>query len=150
MPKISFTKVESILSETLLKMMVEKLNELATIITLVQDSQSKVPDKVIDHLFKKFQGEFQNLKTNANKIYMKLALTSEEETKFLGSWKDYSIEDWNRLKLLKEEIDHLRKDLYGSELSPEAAKQYEEHIEQERLKHINKRFNIRDGWLPLR
>jgi hypothetical protein len=47
---------------------------------------------------------------------------------------------------IKIRIDELKHELYGQE-SLDA--EYDEHIAHERRRHINKRFNIRDGWLPL-
>ena len=55
-------------------------------------------------------------------------------------------EDWLRLKALKLRIDELKHELYGQE-SIDA--EYDDQVDQERRRHINKRFNIRDGWLPL-
>jgi hypothetical protein len=147
MSKVSFEKVETILTETLLKIMIERLSELAAIATLMQDTQSKIPEPAIEQILKKFQADLVKMKKNEPKIYKSLELTEEEELEFSGSHKKFGAENWNRLKILKEKIEVLKKELYGQELLE--AETFNGQVETERLKHKNKRFNIREGWLPV-
>ena len=65
----------------------------------------------------------------------------------LGEFKKVSVKDWERMKTFKEQIEALRGEYFGNETSTNV--EDEAQIEKERRKHINKRFNIREGWLPL-
>lgn len=146
MPKISFTKVEDSFSQSLRKILVDRLSELATIVTLIHDPRSKVPKKIVDDIITKFHQELISMKEKDIQLYQNLELKPEEEAKFLGPMQNLASEDWERLKILKERIEDLKKELFGQDVSnPELDAQ----VEKEKIKHINKRFNIREGWLPL-
>jgi hypothetical protein len=147
MAKVSFLKVESILTDTLRKMMIERLNDLAAIVTLMQDEHTKIPEAIIEQILKRFQNELNKIKKHDPKIFKCLELTEEEELKLLNSSNNLSSEDWDRLKTLKEKIEDLKKELHGLEAPLD--EKVDEHIQKERVKHKNKRFNIREGWLPL-
>lgn len=146
MTKVSFTKVESILTETLRKMMIEKLSELAAIVSLAQESQNKIPQETVNKILKKFREELGKFKTTEPQFYAKLNLSPEEELFFLNEEKELDNEKWAKIQQLKEKIEETKRELMGKEAPKE---EYETQVEKERAKHINKRFNIRDGWLPL-
>lgn len=147
MAKVSFVKMENMLTETLRKMMIDRLSELAAIVTLMQNAELKIQDTVIEQILKRFQTELEKIKKHDTFIYRSLEITDEDERKFSGSFKEFSLEDWKRLKILKEKIDELKKELHG--LEPIHNATFDDQVETERLKHKNKRFNIREGWLPL-
>ena len=52
---------------------------------------------------------------------------------------------WKKIKRLKEQMDKHRAEL----AEPMEEGIDEKIVEAERLKHINKRFNVREGWMPL-
>lgn len=146
MAKISFTKVENSFTETLRKMFIQRLGDLATLVTLSNDPNSKLPVEVIDQFVQDFQKELKSLKEKDVKLYQKLKITSEQEFKLHGSFDGFSPQDWEELRILKERITDLEGELFGQVLPKE---EYNKQVEEERVKHINKRFNIREGWLPL-
>lgn len=146
MAKVSFSKVENSFTDALRKILIDRLFDLAVIVTLINDPRSKIPPKIVKQLIDSLQTELKTLKEKDIKLYQRLELTPEQEVKFYGSYTEFSSEDWDRLRLLKERIEELKGELYGLE-SPKP--EYEEQVNKERLKHINKRFNIREGWLPL-
>lgn len=146
MAKISFSKVEDSFAQSLRKILIERLSELATIVTLIQDPRSKVPANVVEDIINKFHGELVTIKEKDVKLYEKLDLKPDEEAKFMGPMKNLSSEEWDQLKALKERIDVLKRELFGQDV-PNT--EYEKQVEEQRLKHINKRFNIRENWLPL-
>ena len=146
MAKISFTKVESILTETLRKMMIDRLSELAAIVTLIQDPKTKISMSVIEQILKRFQSELGRLKKSDIKLYQSLGFSAEDEKRFFSSTPNLTPEDWTRLKTLKDKIEELKKELIAHSVPDE---KYEKQVEQERLKHENKRFNVKEGWLPL-
>ena len=75
-----------------------------------------------------------------------IEMTPEEEKRFMQPGENYTLEDWQRLKVLKEKITELKVELYGEEVTNP---QDEDHIEKQRKKHINKRYNVKDDWIPL-
>lgn len=147
MSKVNFSKVENAFDRALQKLVIENLSELAAIANVIQDPQTNLSSKAIEEVIFRFQKELKKLKKHDPKLFARLNLSEEEEKRFTLPIKDYIQEDWLRLKALKLRIDELKKELYGEEaLSAENEKQ----VNKERRKHVNKRFNIRDGWLPLR
>lgn len=146
MAKINFTKVESAFDKALQKLFIDNLSELAAIANVIQDPQANISSKTIAEIIARFQKELKKLKKKDPKLYERLNLSPEDEQRFALPAKEFLQEDWLRLKALKLRIDELKRDLYGQE-SMDA--QYEIQVSKERRRHINKRFNIRDGWLPL-
>lgn len=146
MPKISFVRVESTLGDTLRKIFIDRLAELTTIVSLINEPQSKIQPEKIETVIKHFQIELKRFKEKELKLYPRLGLSPEEENKFFGSYLSFTADDWNRLKTLKEKIDELKKELFGEESPKE---EYDLQVEKERRRHLNKRFNVREGWLPL-
>lgn len=144
MAKINFSKVEQALDKTLQAISIEHLTELAAIASILQ--QTKISPETMDKIIKRFQHQLQKLKRHDLKLYERLALSSEDESRFNLSFADFNQDDWSRLSFLKIKIDELKKELYGQvSVGPED----EKRIADERIRHINKRFNIREGWLPL-
>lgn len=147
MPKISFTKVEMIFTEALRKMLIDRIAELATVVSLSHDSNAKISPKTVEKVLKSFQKELKLLKEKDKKLYDQLKLTEDDEQRFSKSVKDFNTEDWAMLKDFREKIEELKKEIQGPE--PTTQEKDEQHIEKQRIKHINKRFNVRDDWLPL-
>lgn len=147
MPKINYSKIESAMDDAKLKQLIERLAEMTAIVMLSQDPNSKkVSEKVAAEILKKLQTELEFLKKGSITSYQQLNLTEEDEKRLLKAPKDFSSDDWKKLHELKEALMALRKELRGK-----ANTKFEDEdlIEEERLKHINKRFNIKDDWLPL-
>ncbi|MBA3721778.1 MAG: hypothetical protein H0W88_05195 [Parachlamydiaceae bacterium] len=148
MVKLSFIKIENIFTETLRKMMIDRLSELATIVTLMNDPNAKITEKTKSDIIHRFQNELKRMKEHDLRLYKKLKISKKNEGLFFSSMKDLSPTDWKKIKMLRDRIDVLKQELYGIEVLDRA--EYEIQVEKERKKHINKRFNIKDGWLPLR
>jgi hypothetical protein len=146
MAKVNFTKVEGAFDKALQKLFIDHLSELAAIANVIQDPQSNISSKTIEDIIVRFQKELKKLKKQDPKLYARLNLSPEVEERFALPSKDYLQEDWMRLRALKLRIDELKHELYGQE-SIDA--ENEKIVSKERRRHINKRFNIRDGWLPL-
>jgi hypothetical protein len=147
MAKLSFTKVESAWDDALRKMTIERLKELGAIANLLSDSKPRVPAKVTEQILDHFRSELKKLKKYDRKLYEKLDISRKDEKRFSVTLQELTQEDWVKLKNIREKIDELKKELYGEEVFRE---EDEKRIKEERIKHINKRFNIRDGWLPLK
>jgi hypothetical protein len=147
MAKISFSKVESILEDSLRKLMIEHLNELGTIANLLSESKPKSSPETMEKILTRFRDHLKKLKKYDPKLYKRLHISSEERKRFSLSIQELTSTDWAKIKEIRETIHELKKDLHGQEVHRE---EDEKRIEQERVKHINKRFNIREGWLPLK
>lgn len=146
MAKVNFTKVEGAFDHALRKLFIDNLSDLASIANVLQDPQANLSNKNLKEVILRFQNELKKLKMQDSKLFQKLNLSQEEEARLHASADDFNAEDLLRIKALKERIEALKKELQGSETSnPEDDKQ----IAEERRKHINKRFNTKDGWLPL-
>jgi hypothetical protein len=146
MAKVNFTKVENAFDRALQKLFIDHLSELAAIANVIQDPQTNLSSKTIEDIIIRFQKELKKLKKKDPKLYERLDLSPEDEQRFALPFNEFVQEDWLRLKSLKVRIDELKHELYGQE-SLDA--EYEKQVSKERRRHINKRFNIRDGWLPL-
>lgn len=146
MAKVNYSKVENAFDNALRELFIERLSELASIAQLINDPESKMTPKMVDEIILRFQKELKKLKKQDAKLFRRLNLTPEDESRFSLSSSEYAQEDWHRLKALKERIDELKRELYGQDVMDV---EYEKQVTKERRRHINKRFNIRDGWMPL-
>ena len=146
MAKVNFIKVENAFDRALQKLLIDNLSDLAAIANLIQDPQSKLSSKAIEDIIQRFQKELKKLKKQDPKLFTNLNLSEAEEERLYLSSSDFTQDDWIRLKALKLRIDELKKELYGEEV---LNVENDKHVTKERRKHVNKRFNIRDGWLPL-
>jgi hypothetical protein len=146
MPKVNFSKVENAFDKALQKLLINHISELAAIANVIQDPQANLASKTIEDIISRFQKELKKLKKQDSKLYERLNLSTEVEERFALPSKEFLQDDWLRLKELKLRIDELKHELYGQE---SLDVEYENQVSKERRRHINKRFNIRDGWLPL-
>lgn len=146
MAKVNFTKVEDAFDKAAQKLFIDNLSELAAIADLSHDPNANLSGKAIEDIITRFQKELNQFKKQDPKLFEKLNLTKEEEDRFALPAANFTQNDWLRLKTLKERIEELKKELHGRG-SDNA--ENETLVTKERKKHINKRFNTRDDWLPL-
>lgn len=135
MSKTNFTKAEEALNEEMRKIAIQKiLDETAA----AKDDYSP-SQKVIKQLIR----DVNPLIKKDKRLFAKLGF-KKEQIKAILEDQNISAENWKVLMDFKEKLDSYRmekkKNSEGSE---------EKQVEEERIKHINKRFNINEGWLPL-
>ena len=87
-----------------------------------------------------YKGEMNSHVTRRITTFINIILS------YLSTPAEFTAEEWLFLRALKLRIDELKKELYGEEI---IKAEDEERVTKERKRHINKRFNIRDDWLPL-
>jgi hypothetical protein len=156
MAKTNFTKVEGLLEDSIVKKKVEKWGKMADIAQSVQrpemrklvESANEAAEKIaIDkkallHALVRAKKDFKG-----PKFYEAIGISSEELDALLSNPKELKPEDWQRLQEIRVKVADFKK------------KDIEEHIKEsgddaivtgERRKHINKRFNINEKWLPLK
>ena len=148
MAKTDYTKAENLLTEGLLKMTVSELLELAD-----KASSFKHPEKATSLpslqarviLLSFMEHDLELLSKVEGAHLSELGITPKELKEALDKAKELSLEDWIRLKKIRERVLEYKQELWDK--IPHASN--EELVEQERKKHVYKRFNVRDKWLPL-
>lgn len=142
MAKTNFTKVEEALVAGLHQITVTQLIEMAD---AVSEQEAPVAKNTLATLQKTLLTTLhQNIKRLHKKdpeIYQKLGLSRSYLKKLLETPTSLSSEEWERLKQLKTKLDP-----YLEELPTITDEQI---VKQERIRHINKRFNVNEKWLPL-
>jgi len=141
--KIDFSKVENIMTESLRKKNIEKFSELAIIVDLIQAPHQAAKPQLVEQIAKNFVKELYALDPI---IFSQLDLSPEDEERFKQPPSSYTTQDWLLVKKLKERIEELKSHLIGQE---KGDAEMEKEVEQMRKEQVYKRFNIRDGWLPL-
>lgn len=147
MAKVSFTKAEQSFDRAVRQLLIDNLSEIATIVDVAHDKDKKISSEALAELIAKFNKQLQKIRKNDTGLYQKLALSAEDEKRLSKPSTEYIQADWLFMKELKLRIDELKSELYGKG-APDTTQ--EAQVEKERKRHINKRFNIRDGWLPLK
>lgn len=141
MPKTNFTKVEELLDQNLLKMTVNLLlDETAT-----EKEKNPHLTEANRQLLLSIKQDLHKIPKKNKAIYEKIGIKKKE----LDHWMEHpdalTPQEWETLNQMHQKIqafkDELKKKL--------PAIDNEGLVEAERKKHINKRFNISDKWLPL-
>ena len=147
MTKVNFSKVEKSFDKALQKLLVDNLFELAAIANVIQDPEKNISNAATEEIICRFQKDLKKIKKENFVLFEKLNLTTEEEEHLYHPPSEYTQEDWLLVRELKTRIDQLKRDLYGQQT---VKIEDSVNVEKERRRHINKRFNVRDGWLPLK
>lgn len=141
MAKTNFTKAEEALRETLEAMMRGHLLELATV------ADQGAPPAEIQNLRNRIyqacvlQLEIKRLQRTIPDLFQKLGLDKKQLEKLLADPIHLSDEQWEKVTQIKQSVNELLKTLPASN--------DDQLITEQRQKHINKRFNVNDKWLPL-
>lgn len=144
MGKTNFTKVEASLDEGIRKIEVERL-----LIEADKASGKKTPPKEEKltkdqkKLIKDLQLNLTRLRSKDNKIYTKLKVKHSTIQRMIDQAPELKELDWKHLASLFKKTEALIKELF-----PEKAD--DNLVEGEKVKHINKRFNVNEKWLPLK
>ncbi len=140
MAKVQYTKVEDILIEGLRKFKTDNLLNLANIAAQI-GPKKKDTKKILEQL----KAELQFFKKKDPSLLKKLTDNPKEIKKILEDSTSLTEEELNLINSFIEKFTE-----YKLSLKLAATEETNESIiEQERIKHINKRFNVRDKWLPL-
>jgi viroplasmin and RNaseH domain-containing protein len=152
MAKTNFSKVEEQLDKGLLKMKVNHLLDLADKQNVTKQPKEEIQEEVNtlkkskEALIKGIQHDLKLLLSKEKDLQSSLNIDVEAISKRLENPEDLTDEDWEQIKVIKKQIEAYSQDL----LSPVEKGLNKDIIDFERNKHINKRYNIRDGWLPLK
>ena len=83
-------------------------------------------------------------KKSKHAMFEKLDLDSDEIKKFIKDPSQLNRDDWEKIKKVQGQVSQFTQ---NEENVDEDFN--EEIVKSERLKHINKQFNIKDGWKPI-
>lgn len=142
MPKNNYTKVEEALAEGLRKMKVHDLLEEAD---NVKAGKGKKTEKQAENaLLVALNLDLTHLSKHGSDPYKKLGLNKAEISKYLEHPEDLTNSDWDKIKKLKEDLENLKTEMLKTQKASD-----EEIIKKQVKEQKNKRFNVKDNWLPL-
>ena len=136
MAKTNFTKVESILEEGLRKITVDHFLDLADIAAGIGKKATKKEEA--KRIAKFLERSLAFLYRKDHEIYKKLKLKRKKVQQLIENPE----KEFDTLKKIKDRVNRYKKALPKSSNA--------DLVEQERVKHIDKRYNVKDGWLPLK
>ncbi len=143
MSKTNFTKVEELLDQNLRKMSVNHLLEESD---KAKASSSSPPNtqNMHKHLLADIKRELTGIKKNA-KLYEKIEVSQKELKRLTENPEKLTEPDWEALDRIHQKLAAYKVEL--KEKLPQIDN--ESLVEAQRKKHITKRFNVNDKWLPL-
>lgn len=146
MAKANFTKVEKALEEGLTQMTSQRLLEEAANVKSTGKKNTLPPSpQAASVVLQQMKGELRDLEKADADIFNKIGMGKSAFKKLLTAAAKLTPEEWAQIKEIRTKVDQ-----YKRELSAKLPQQTDEEIVQkERVKHINKRFNVREKWLPL-
>ena len=147
MGKVEFSKIEEALTDVLRQAYIQRLAELAVLAHLVRGEENRFDLQKRLDIFCYFQEELRKLKEKDPRLYKALNVSQEIEELLLSQPSSPNQTHWIALQTLQNNLEELKKQLQGT--NPSITVDQEVQIEQERKKHIYKRFNVKEGWLPL-
>ena len=139
MSKTDFSKVEESLIEGLQKMDVNRLLEIS------EHGASAEQLQFGKQLLLAMRFVLKSLDQRGLNPYEKLGISKSEIKEMIENASALKSEEWIKVKDLKVKIDKFKAEM--DEKFPISTD--EEVVDKERIKHINKRFNVNDKWLPL-
>jgi hypothetical protein len=148
MAKTNFTKVEEALAAGMHKISVENLLEITN---RKQHKNPILAQKALEvkerHMFLiVIEQQLKFLSKNNPNIYKDFHIKKKYIQSMLLDPALITDEEWKKLQDLKLALNEYKNKLNASQ--PEATD--EKLVDVSRKKHINKRFNINEKWLPLR
>ncbi len=147
MAKTNFTKVEEALDVGLRKIGITKLLQLADVAAgtgknLLEKESSPPSKEAHIHQLNFLRKDLRQLHKNDPEIYSKLGFKKNDLKELIDKEGSLTPKNWEFIQQIKEKVEAYKKTL------PENSN--EQLVEKERVKHINKRFNINEKWLPLK
>ncbi|MEX1013065.1 MAG: hypothetical protein WD595_00505 [Waddliaceae bacterium] len=145
MSKIEYTKAEKALSEGLLKLTIENIYEVAELVELkdsIEEKKRVLQKREIAKKLIRVRHDLHWLSSKVRRLYTQMKIKKSRVEEILDKGEEVNKEDVKILVTIADKLQEIRASL--PKLSDE------EIIEIERKKHINKRFNINDKWLPLK
>ena len=144
MAKTNYTKVDITAEAGLRKMEIDRLFEATP-------GKEKGPslspeEKQKQKLIEGLKRDIQYLNPKRHKqLYTSLGYKRQDLKSLIENPSTLTLEDWEKIKQIKAGIEKYRKEV----MAQLPSQMDEKIIEDQRVKHINKRYNVNDKWLPL-
>lgn len=158
MAKTNYSKVEQALDEGLKRLSVDKLLEYSDVSSKLGQTPSIAKQGRLENeeaalrlkqdkhlLVASMQFDINRLFKKNKHLYTKLGTHHEEITSLFNDIDTLTEDRLKRLLEIKKSLDDYKAKL--KEKKPDSSN--DAIVEHERKKHINKRFNVKDKWLPL-
>lgn len=148
MAKTNFSKVEEALNLELFKMNVQNLFDLAEDSAAVKksvESSTSTTEQARASAVAALQQELKLIHKKDRKVYQRLSLDRQELQNYFKNPSKLTPQEWEKIKQIKDKLMAYKKEL--REKLPKLTD--DEVIAAQRTKHVNKRFNVNEKWLPL-
>ena len=145
MNKTNFSKVEKSLEEGMIKIKSQNLLKEADAYT-AKEFQDKIPSKEeCSAMITRIERDLKKLSKQDEKVYKKIGFHKMDLKKLLSNPSLVSPQEWKTIKEIKARIEKYKKEL--ASLLPFESD--EDLVESQRSRHLTKRFNINEKWIPL-
>lgn len=145
MAKTNFTKVEASLDEGLQKMKVNQLYEITESEKNPRRASLKEQEQK-QLLINTLQHDVKIIEKHDHEMYGKIGIEKKELKELIANSKNLSPKDWELVKQIQQKVAVYKEEILKNFPQPSD----DQLIEKERRKHINKRFNVNERWLPLK
>lgn len=139
MAKANFSKVEKALEEGLIKITSQNL------LNQTPGKHLELTPENAALILKKLDNDLLKLNKEDKAIYEKVGVKRSALKKLLNSTTTLTPADWNSIKEIQLKIAAYKKEI----LKKIPPMKDEDFVEKERIVQKNRRFNVRDKWLPL-
>lgn len=149
MAKVDFTKSEQLLNDGLLKMSIRQLLQLADKVNSFGrpfDPNALPSIQARSILLTFMENDLEKMSKVEDKIYTQVGIRKKDLRNIIEKANYLTQDDWVKLKAIRTRVIQYKKDL--AEKIPHLSD--DEIVVLERKKHLNKRFNVREKWLPLK
>ena len=143
MAKSDFSKAEEFFEKEIQQLKIDKIVESTE---SVESLDAINQYRLVNTLLTVLQYEIKKLTRLRVNPYELLKIDKSELRKFINQPGEVTVDEWEKIKKWKNEIDSLK---LRNECNDSVIED-EEEIERARQIHINKRFNVNDKWLPLK
>lgn len=139
MAKTNYSKVEELLSQGQERLKIQGWIDMTKVEKTLEEPNPKA------YLLFSLNRGLELLSKDDKVFAEKLGISKADIQKLIDKPEDLQAKDWALIKEIRQKLkDHLAK---VAEALPDISN--EDIVENERVKHLNKRFNTRDKWLPL-
>jgi hypothetical protein len=146
MPKTNFSKVEEALAEGLKKISIEQYLAAAPSAKELAAAPLREMCATRKRLLRLLSTELDYLHKKGHPIYEKFKIEKEWIAQLLEKPESISTEEWEKVVQLKASLTEFKAGLDSR--PPEEIN--EELVKKQAKKHLTKRFNVNDKWLPLK
>lgn len=143
MAKSNFSKVEKSLEDGLIKMTARHLKETSPSKNPKKEEKFK-EDQIVAEL-SSLKQDLMLIKKYDQNMYKNLGFSLKDLKKILSNPTALTHEHYQKICEIKVKVKDLKKEIR----TQKKTEPNDTLIQKERIRHINKRFNVQEKWLPL-